>query len=66
MYIMMKANSGGHGNQFGFECPKWTDVAKSTDGDIKVVKKKKLEIHKTKNSYILKYFLWSSLIDVGN
>ncbi len=54
MYFMMKGNSGGHGNQSGFECPKGTNVAKSTDGDIKVVKKNQPEIHKTKNSYILK------------
>jgi hypothetical protein len=38
MYFMMKGNSSGHGNQYRFECPKGTDVAKSTDGDIKVVK----------------------------
>jgi hypothetical protein len=39
MYFMMNGNSSGHGNQSGFECPKGTNVAKSTDGDIKVVKK---------------------------
>ncbi len=35
---MMKANSGGHGNQFGLECPKGIDVARSIDGDTKVVR----------------------------
>jgi hypothetical protein len=38
MYFIMKANLGGHGNQFGLECPKGTYVAKSIDGDIKVVR----------------------------
>jgi hypothetical protein len=36
---MMKSNSSGHGNQSGFECSKGTYVARSTDDDIKVVKK---------------------------
>jgi hypothetical protein len=35
---MMKANLGGHGNQFGLECPKGIDVTRSTNGDTKVVK----------------------------
>jgi hypothetical protein len=38
MYFIMKANLGGHGNQFGLECPKGTYVAKSIEGDIKVVR----------------------------
>ncbi len=38
MYLMMKTNSCGHGNQFGLECPKGTYVARSTDVDIEVVK----------------------------
>jgi hypothetical protein len=38
MYFIMKENLGGCGNQFGLECPKGTYVAKSIDGDIKVVR----------------------------
>jgi hypothetical protein len=39
MYFMMKEKLGGHGNQYGLECPKGIDVAKSIDGDIKVVRR---------------------------
>jgi hypothetical protein len=34
----MKSNSSGHGNQSEFECSKGTYVARSIDGDIKMVK----------------------------
>jgi hypothetical protein len=36
---MMKANLGGHGNQSRLECPKGANVVKSTNGDIKVVRR---------------------------